>query len=331
MTEEEPLKKGLSALKENLSIPLNSEFAQFRKNFHAVSNPKIFDIMEQTLFHPEQCFPPNRAHLSKRLSMAVEKKVTDFGVNVRASLLPVIVELVKFRTTSKPQTVFIVNPGGSGSHWLQDILCQYFTVVGCGEVYIPADIMTILKDCDEFDRGVLIDFFHILFSEGNYADLSNTPLINTAHLGGWKLSNWYPSPKFVILLTRDPIDIVMSRTFRKDDYRMRYFKHEDDWEYLHRNIAYVENFFSRMKKGSFDLLVKYEDLKHDYELVIRKVSEKSDLRPRLGGICETISELRNAALPLSNKYSGPKKEIGPDFLEEARCHLLQLRTELGYA
>lgn len=288
------------------------------------------NVLSSVILSPESAFPKEKEHLAIRLTNAVSSLSVRAEAQDRKELLTKILDVLDNRRKNRPDTLFIINPGGSGSHWLQDVVAAHFRAAPCGEVYIPPAALQCIKKARPLDRGILLDFFHLISSDLSLDDMLSCSFINTAHVNGWRLSAWMPQQKTIILLVRNPVDVVLSRTFRKPHYRNLYFKHEDDWEYLNRNINYLKSFYSKKKPDTYDLVVKYEDMKNNMSNIMRMLNIKSKLQENFGDIEISISKHLSEPQIISNKFKGELLEINDAFIYHAREQLLEISTDLGY-
>lgn len=236
-------------------------------------------------------------------------------------------EVGRARAALAEPTVYVVNAGGSGSHWLQKMLCLSAPFLGCGEVYFPDSLLEVLRTGSRSERLAFVQAVYAVFAWKSPCDLRRAPAINTAHKPRTARLADVDIQGRTILLVRDPADIVMSRSFRKAEYRadQGYADQPDDL-YFERNLTYVRNFYRQALAQSYDLRVRYEDLRsrpHD------------SLRDVLAGLGLDPDPVRLDAAVAATLPTGPRPESDPApaetaFAEAARARLAGLRESLGY-
>lgn len=288
-------------------------------------------LARDILLGPEAFWTGDKAHMAPRFEGFLQRFQKRSGLRSREAVAQAVLRAARNRMAARPLTVFIVNPGSSGSHWLQDALARAAGTNPCGEVYVPPAVMAAMRKLDGPARGLLLDCMHIAHSYHPEQDLESAVFVNTAHGSGWPLSKAMPDPKHLMLLTRDPLDVVISRTFRKPDHRERFFPGRSDGEYLELNIAYVRKFYDNMAQRKPDSIVRYEDMKADLGQVMRRLREATNLPITEAGIEAMLRSYDSADSSVStNQYKGPKVSVPQHHVDEARRALADIRTSLGY-
>ena len=156
---------------------------------------------------------------------------------------------------------------------------------------------------------------------GTAAD-AEASLSNTAHLPDLAVYTRNDLPSRKVLLIRDPVEIVLSRTLRKPAFR-RYLGREttDDARYLRENIVQVGRFYRKVEPEGYDLVVRYEDLRADPVPVLAAIARRLDTP------ADPARLLRAAAR--RRRDTGP--EAAPEALREmARRALADVRRKFGY-
>jgi hypothetical protein len=159
--------------------------------------------------------------------------------------------------------------GGSGSHWLAEMLAELLGAVDCGEVYFPAALLDRIEALPPDERGFLVDCLHLTHAFGRIVNPAGPPLdalapkraINSA--GGVvhpRFKAWDPGC-FVVHMQRDPRDQVASVTFRKSGYRREVAPDASDDAYLTEKAqAAVHNLEAwREAPVDADFLCRYEE------------------------------------------------------------------------
>ena len=233
-----------------------------------------------------------------------------------------IIRLAETRRAVRPSTVFIVNCGSSGSHWFEFLMTASSRIAPCGEVYLPR--------LDVDDPASMWDAVHLAHADAPTVD---SILVNSAHQ--WRPSN-ESSPARTLLLVRDPVDIALSRTFRKPELREQSHADTSDDDYLDLNCDVVARFFTTAaaRRRPPDEVVRYEDLRADPVAVVCSAMSRIDAVDP-GSVDALLRESESArkdpALAQRIRlYTGPAREIPAASVERAARHLAEVRRQWGY-
>lgn len=228
-----------------------------------------------------------------------------------------LLRLAYLRAGFAPNHIYLVNAGSSGSHWIEAMLGLLPGFHNGGEVYFPAKIKKDLGSIDGDDAGLFLDAVYLLHSGGIYKDSLYCALSNSAHLSNHGQVSAYSKKKVAVLLLRNPVDIVMSRTFRKDEYKNDVAFKLDDREYLEKNCSYLEGFYKGLDVKSFDRVIKYEEFVRDPMKNLQDLAglleldvKETDLEEAIVKTSKSEEEkvVAKGASPLTNVYLGEKKD-----------------------
>jgi hypothetical protein len=183
-----------------------------------------------------------------------------------------VMSLAVARRHRSARNVYISNAGSSGSHWLEFMLAGLDGLLPVGEVYIPAAFWTRLRAVPQADRKICLDAVYVAHCGRLDEGVIPVGMLNSAHHPSLKRFSAVDPEGLRVLLLRNPADIVLSRTFRKGEYRQYVDGGSNDRAYLARNIDYVRNFLSKIDRNEFDCIVRYEELVDDPTGVLRKVT-----------------------------------------------------------
>lgn len=231
-------------------------------------------------------------------------------------------------------TLFLVNCGSSGSHWVEAMLSQLPGIHGCGEVYVPPQLGGELQQGLPEDRAMFLDALHQIHVESGARTADTDVLINSAH--SWNPHDLMGDTAVVTALVRDPLDVAMSRTFRKPKLRRHLTRTASDAEYLDSNVTMVEKFYRSMLRRKPAHMVRYEDLRDrptEPLGILASLLGRPTSPERLGAIAASHSATAQSASGrrLSNVYRGGEAAIPPDLLDHATRRLERIRKDLGYA
>lgn len=294
---------------------------------------KMRDLMTDYISNPEQY---GDKKLVDKLFRRISKKLDSKQMSEK-EFIHYLFKLAEKRIESQATNVFLMNIGSSGSHWIEAMLDEFPEVVCINEVYFPK---ALRKKVINFDRHALnlmmnvITLAHMKVDEELHFDKI---VVNSAHVIGTEFYRKCDDSCICMMLTRDPYDIVISRTFRKNSYREYIAPDATDMEYLDLNLFRVNRFFNKNPKSNFLAVVKYEDFIDDGENALKeilkligvklidddliaKVRYKHDRNTILSG------ESKNAA----NLYTGERKKLPKEMNEKIILNLESVRRELNY-
>lgn len=208
------------------------------------------------MLRPQSFWPNTHQRNAVKLQRLIDKGSEG---RPRVSYIEDLFSLAKLRAPFNPMHVYIVNMGSSGSHWIESMLGLLPGFYNGGEIYLPKLLSDQLSELTAPESFRLIDALYLAHLGGIRSDFLTAKISNSAHIAKHHvLSNSSCGNKAVLLL-RNPINIVLSRTFRKDEYRNDIAAGSKDEDYLERNCQYVERFVQNLDFDSFDLILRYED------------------------------------------------------------------------
>jgi Sulfotransferase family len=289
------------------------------------------------LLNPQEHWGPNASRHVRKLTSAMGRALRP-GERI-IELVDEILAVARIRTAHAPPPIYLPNSGSCGSHWLEAMLSLAAGTIACGEVYLPKPILKQLSGLSPACAGYFLNAAHVAHSGNIGPALVEGHCVNSAHITNvGRIAALTPGAKKV-LLVRDPIDVVISRTLRKPAHRADVAPDMDDLTYLMRNCEFVERFHAAVENEAFDGIARYEDL------VNRPVEALTALTSALG-LSATSESIRSAVESTSrsaveqtraqgievaiNLYSGA---VRTDARLEARARqrLMGLCRRLGYA
>lgn len=287
---------------------------------------------------PERVWPQERITQSQKLERRRAELAERLGASKEAAVDWVLAAAAS-RAAARPATIFLTNCGSSGSHWLEAMMADTPGIAPCGEVYLPKELSRELDGWHSPDRSAFLDCVHLLHADDDPAKVANACLVNSAHMSGLRMARMMDSPKWVVLLVRDPVDIVISRTFRKQDYRDFVRPSASDAEYLRTNIEFVDKFFRTMATEAVDATVRYEDLRRDAPATLGMLLTRlghAVTPDELSRIAQAYSAdaQRNSgsgAAHRSNLYRGPEVTVPEAFRRETEATMKNTRQLFHYA
>ncbi len=236
-------------------------------------HPAAISLFEEYVRQPERFWPPgpqSREHRQVRRLKAVTRTGAEaMGADAKAATKRVA-SLALARAARRPPPIYVMGLGGSGSHWLAEMLVELLDTLYAGEVYLPSSLLTRIEAMPEDERGLFVDCLHLIHSFGDPLNaglpidgLLGAAVINAA--GGVahpRIKGWDPEC-FVIHMLRDPRDQVASVTFRKLGYRREMAPDASDEEYLVEKAKATARNHEGWRKSAVepDFLCRYEELR----------------------------------------------------------------------
>ena len=158
-------------------------------------------------------------------------------------------------------------------------------------------------------------------------------LINSAH--SWNPHDLMGEAAIPVVLVRDPVDVVASRTFRKPKLRRHLDPTVSDEEYLEQNINMVEKFYRSALRRNPKHLIRYEDMREhrvDSLATLAGLLGHTTSRASLVQIADRYSAegQQGSGQRLSNIFRGPELRLPPRLLDRTIDRLSDIRAKLGY-
>lgn len=285
--------------------------------------------------HLEQAWPAERSNQVAKFNKFVDQACKVSGLT-RSGVIDQIIAVAERRQSRPSDTIFLISCGSSGSHWLEAMLADFPRYVACGEVYLPRDLMKATNGWEQADRTAFLDCVHLAHVPMDKESLVDVRLINSAHLSGWILSRINGAPQRRVLLLRNPVDIVISRTYRKDDYRKFSGPGADDEQYLAKNIEFVNTFYRTAHERGAEIVLTYEQLRQQGPATMERLMQGlGDPKPAAEclAVAQKFSMDAQAAqrgARLSNYYRGPEIVLPDGIRERIAAQIDPAAASFGY-
>jgi hypothetical protein len=251
----------------------------------------------------------------------VEKIVSALGViserhgTTREEAIDYVLEGALARAAGHPPTVHVGGRGGSGSHWLSEMLNDLGPFADCGEVAFPSPLRRRLRKLTLSQQSLVIDAIHLLHALPGREDAAECSLVNsrgTVHYMPFK--RWEPGCR-IVHLVRDPREQCISVTYRKPDARELYPAGGGDEDFL-RLMVYL-NRASTLRVLSTpiepDFVVRYEELRSEPARVLLTLARGigADVGPEAAEQVAFQHRAENIQAGLApskgNLYTGPRR------------------------
>lgn len=301
------------------------------------------DLIRSYLLNPYSFWAPN-----DRRALKVEKRLVFASRTLRqspAATIDYLEGLALRRLKDAQGSFYLCNAGSSGSHWVQGILSAIVPVLPCGEVYLPPKVLAKLKNDKTEERKVALQLIYLVHSFLSKVDtvdvggLVTSLACNTAHApGNLHIYRAADISNRAALLIRDPADIAISRTFRKESHRAYLGKtNDDDMDFLSFNCDFVNNFYSGVVEEDFDIIIRYEDLVKKASKPMQEICRTLGLNAEAANVGRAIEIFDQNKLTgdsqeakMSNIYAGERKKIEKRYIEFAKKATAHARARFGY-
>ena len=237
-----------------------------------------------------------------------------------------VLALAAARLEQGGPTLYLNNAGSSGSHWLMDMLREGAGILGRGEIYVPHPFLYgRIEPLARPEKALFLQAVYLAhLLTGAPAD-RHASLANSAHLTDLAAYTRNDLGARRVLLVRDPVEIVLSRTLRKPAFRAYTgWAEADDASYLRENIRRVRRFYAGAGREDYDLQVRYEDLRRDPVPVLQAIAAIVGAAP---------DPARLAAVAAARRLVAPRAAAArpqPELRRIAERELADLRRRLGY-
>ena len=273
---------------------------------------RIERVLLKYVSNPQKMWDGNQRQTDKFLNR--KSRIINFFGWCDEQYVHFVLAAARKRLEQNAMTVFIPSFGSSGSHLLQHIITLAYDAIPLGEIYIPDTIINEVNAFSAEDQNVFIEAYHLVHCADPKKILSLLPIINTAHKPTLEPFHRWAKNKEACLILRNPVDLVLSRTFRKNEFRGYLGKDNDsDLEYLKENIRKTKTFYKAAQKFDYQHQVKFEEIVSTQEKdFLSTISELMSFMPEKTSLEAAREEaVRNGND--TNKYSGEKVTIDEEF------------------
>ncbi|HKY57468.1 MAG TPA: heparinase II/III family protein [Aeromicrobium sp.] len=258
----------------------------------------------------------------------------------RSTVVDRYIDILERRRDRKIPTLYAMSNGGSGCHFLGQLLDGLDGLQLTDEVYFPPRLLKDIADSGD-ERSALaldfINFFHAGTVEPEHHDLRIVnighvhPDTPPAHLARMDTNGHF------ILLIRNPYDIAVSRAFRKPEYRAQTAPQMSDDEYLQRQVDGTKAFLSRARAFQWHNVVRYEDLISDPAAAVGPLVRDLGLtfdEDQFAAVRHRLDASRTSAdagpASSGNLNTQPQESLTPRQIEILHDGLADLASEFGY-
>jgi Sulfotransferase domain len=197
-----------------------------------------------------------------------------------------VVGLGRSRLADRPTTVYVSGRGGSGSHWLAEMLGDLGPFADAGEVSIPRSVSATIAPWPIEEQSLFIDCVHLLhaWSGQPYADhqvrfhpdIAGRHIVNSNGDTNLMRAKLIEPGCLFIHLVRDPRDQVLSFTYRKPGARRTYaVESAEDFLRLMLIFNRVSLFKVLRAPVGPDVVVRYEDLRESAAPALRTIAARA--------------------------------------------------------
>jgi hypothetical protein len=302
---------------------------------NTVEARESLDLIRNYLHSPDKYWPDSNPRQVDKLDARLCGLETRSRLS-RNEIIDRILALTELRHAAGGETLFLVNAGSSGSHWIEAMLAEFNSIACLGEVYFSPNLRQHAKQLGPCGAGLFIHGVHLAHGNDLTDKAKSLQYINSAHVTDLSLYRDSLPDGRCILLCRDPYDIVVSRAFRKDKYRKYIAGDMDDDAYLDKNITFVKNFYHRNLKNTFDAVIRYEDFLDHPRQALRSLLQVIGVVGTDEQIDSVVGRHDRAAITSGkvkdsgNYFLGSRQEVNPVQRTRILKHLEPLRLSLGF-
>jgi len=291
-------------------------------------SPALHDLVLDFITNTQEYWGSNERQLKKFLTRKERLKLAKGWSDSQLCLN--ILSISNNRIKNSARTIYLPSFGSSGSHLLQKVIELSIPSNPLGEVYIAPGVIDKVEKLPQEDKSVFIEAYNLLHT----ADVSQlnefNSIINTAHSPVLSKFSLWTANYLSMLILRDPVSLVISRTFRKDEYRNYILGSKDDAEYLQENIDKTIRFYQSASNFNFDSQIRFEDIvscNNNAVEAIQKLLKEYEIDDEI--IIQSMEEAVNGDKH-TNKYDGVKIAIPEDLKREAENQLKALKSNFYY-
>jgi Sulfotransferase domain len=202
--------------------------------------------------------------------------------SARDAVIESVLAAAERRASGHLPTVYVGGRGGSGSHWLAEMLHDLGSFANAREVAVPRALRNVIMRWPPAERAMLVDAIHLFHALPERPEAERCSLVNSrgsVHFITFK--RWDPSCLFVHLI-RDPREQCMSVTYRKPTAREVNRTQADadsDHDFLRRMI-YLNRASTLRTIGSPiepDHVVRYEELREDPRTALTAIASAAGI------------------------------------------------------
>jgi hypothetical protein len=286
-------------------------------------------LITQLVANPQRFWGSNERQLRK-LNLRREK-IQAFHKWSTTELCEHVMSAAAWRLQCGQPTYYLPSFGASGSHLVQFVLASCFPSHDLGEVYVAPGLIKAVDVLKPEQGRLFMEAYHLLHTPNPTGLCKEAAIINTAHSPELNPFERWTQTFTAMLITRRPEDIVLSRTFRKSEYREYLgLSSQSDTEYLEKNIEQCRQFFLKANGIRFAATLRFEDVINDHEAAANSLKPITDAH----GVTreQLLRKLRDAIDrdTGTNKFCGSEGPIDPSYRAHAKEALRDICQLLGY-
>jgi hypothetical protein len=250
-------------------------------------------------------------------------------------------EILEHRRERKVPTLYAMSNGGSGCHFLGQLLDGLDGIALTDEVYFPPRLLKEIETSYVGSDALAVDFINFFHAGVVERESHDLRVVNIGHLrrdtSPARLARMDVSGCFILLL-RNPYEVAVSRAFRKPEYRAQVAPGVPDDEYLQRQVDGTKSFLTQCRAVNWHQVVRYEDLKTNpvtvIDSLVRRLGMTFDeerfelVRHSHDASNLSVGALLPEAINLNTKVQEALTQWQLEVLEEG---LADLASEFGYS
>ena len=286
-----------------------------------------FELITDFLSNMEVYWGGNQRQLKKSIGRV--NRMRKFHAWTNADLARQMAVLADQRLAKKSRTLYLSSFGSSGSHLIQYALSMTASCLPLGEVYLAPRLELMLQELSDEEKYKSIEMYHLVHSTAPEWLTSQCAIINTAHRAKLQVFSECTYEFSSAFIFRDPVQLALSRAFRKGEYRNYLGKESTtDLEYLTENIEKTIKFYELALRYDYDEFLFFEDVQSNRDRLAESLSNllgapmlKDEFNSNL------LMALDNGSS--TNKFSGEDKSDSGQYLEYTTEKLTPLISKIN--
>jgi len=284
----------------------------------------ILELLSTYIFEPE-AFWEEDVYFHRRNREKINRSRAGLKLRSQQDVADLLLPRLRARAEAQAKSLFVISNGASGCHFFGSVLASSRLYHLIGEVYFPTEFAEAAAAAsDPMDAHMIMDSVSAIHLRNMKLLSKNTIPVNVMHLRPDspldEIREYLPNGKQAVLI-RNPYDIAISRSFRKQDYREASNPSLDDTRYAKMQANGVRRFFATAANTQWDAVVRYENLRNNPLQVARDT---------LWTVGFPAWNLRYARASIDNHNTEPRPDVPTEIAQEFYTVLTDTATAWHY-
>ena len=286
-----------------------------------------------------QIFWPSDTYFHNRNRQKIGKALSKYQGMSTFEIAEQLFYLAQNRVNNEINNIHLMSCGSSGCHFCGDLLNGIDGFLTMEEIYYSTVFISWIENNLKIYSDQLIDMINLFHA---YSVPSGNEV--TVNIGHYRkdvsldtLRSLTTNSKFTLLI-RDPFDVVVSRTFRKDDYKNAVDRECSRTDYQKKQTNYVKNFYLQTFNEKFDKYIRYEVLKENPYQVMLDILKEFNLSidiEKLQASCyrnyyRNLNKFQNSSSNFNPEIKSYQDYMSNQEIQYLSGELAEVRLVLGY-